>query len=87
MKTINKYEFYLSPYLIVMQVKCCTSVFSFLQFVNEASRLLFSKLDVITAASPLPSTVYFWLFSGLAALTSGYSALAALMSEFVCNGG
>lgn len=70
-----------------MQVECCTSVVSFLQFVNKASRLLLSKLDVITAASPLPSAVSVWLFFGLAALASGYSVLAALVSEFVCDGG
>ena len=78
---------YLSSYFIIMQVKCCAGVVSFLQFVNKESRLLFAKLDVIATAPPLPSTVSFWLFSCLAALTSGYSVLAALMSELVCNGG
>ena len=70
-----------------MQVKCFTSVVSFLQFVNKAPRLLLTKLDVITAASPLPPAVCFGLFSFLAALTSGYSVLAALISELVCYGG
>ena len=70
-----------------MQVKCCAGVVSLLKFVNKASRLLLSKLDVVTAASPLPAAVCFWLFSGLAALTSGYSVLAALMSKLVCDGG
>ena len=69
-----------------MQVKCCAGVVSFLQFVNKASRFLLSKLDVIATASPLPSAVCFGLSSCLATLTSGYSALAALMSELVCNG-
>ena len=78
---------YLSSYFIIMQVKCCAGVVSFLQFVNKASGLLLSKLDVITAASPLPAAVCFWLFSCLAALTSGYSVESALKSEFVRNGG
>ena len=76
-----------SSYFIIMQVKCCTSVISFLQFVNKASRLLLSKLDVVTAASPLPAAVCFWLFSCLGALTSGYSIESALKSEFVRDGG
>ena len=70
-----------------MQVKCCTSVISFLQLVNKASRLFLSKLDVVTAASPLPAAVCFWLVSCLAALTSGYSIESALKSEFVRDGG
>ena len=70
-----------------MQVERCTSVVSFLQIVDKASRLLLSKLDVITAASPLPVVVSFWLFSCLAAPASGYSVLSALQGEFVSNGG
>ena len=69
-----------------MQVKCCTSVVSILQSVNKAFRLFLSKLDVITAASPLPAAICFWLFSCLAALTPGYFFLAALTSELVCDG-
>jgi len=70
-----------------MQIKCGPGVVSFLQFVYKASGLLLTKLDVVTAASPLPAAVCFWLFSYLATLTSGYFALAALMAELVCNGG
>ena len=78
---------YLSSYFIIMQVKCCTGVVSFLQFVNKAFCLLLSKLDVIATASPLPTTVCFRLFSCLAALTSGYFVESALKSEFVRNCG
>ena len=84
---IHESKAYLSSYFVIMQVKCCSGVVSFLQFVNKTSRFFLSKLDVITTASPLPSAVCIGLCSCLAALTSSYSVLAALMGELMCNAG
>ena len=70
-----------------MQVKCYTSVVSFLQFVDEASRLLLSIFGAITASAPLPVMVSLRLLSGFTASVSGYSVLCALKRDFVCNGG
>ena len=70
-----------------MQVKCCACVVPFFQFVDEASGLLLSKLDVITAAAPLPVAVSLRLFSRFTAPASGYSVLCALKRDVVCDGG
>ena len=70
-----------------MQIECCARVVSFFQFVDEASRLLLSKLDVITAPTPLPVAVSLRLFSCFPALASGYSVLCALKRDLVCDGG
>ena len=70
-----------------MQVKCYTSVVSFLQFVDKASRLLLSIINVITASAPLPIMVSLRLFSGFTASAFWYSVVCALKRDFVCNGG
>ena len=86
-ETIIYVSAYLSSLCIIMQVKCCARVVSFFQFVDEASRLLLSKLDVITAPSPLPVAVSLRLFSRFTAPASGYSVLCALKRDLVCDGG
>ena len=78
---------YLSSYSIIMQVECCASVISFLQFVNKASGLLLSKLGVITASAPLPVAASLRLFSLFTAPASGYSVPGTLQRDFVCDGG
>ena len=70
-----------------MQVESRSGVISLLQFVNEALRFPFSKLDVITAAAPLPVVSRFSLLLDHCAATSGYFALFAFIRDFVSDGG
>ena len=66
-----------------MQVNSHPSVASVFQFVEEASRLVHSKLDVIDARfyNPMPISVLLFRTA-----TSGYLFLCAVKRDFVCNG-
>ena len=85
----RKKKIYPSSNFIVVQINCCSGVLYLrLQLIDKAPCRILSEPNVITAASPLPVAISFWLFVPFFyATTSGYFVLSALKGDFMCNGG